>query len=78
MLQKARVFSAGGRRGTECNLGRLNEKIGSDGPIPAWRLYDLTKDVSEQNDLADKHKEVVKELDAHFEKWRASMHPTVE
>jgi len=59
-------------------LVRMNEKIGSDDPIPAWRLYDLTKDVGEQNDLADKHKEVVKELDAHFEKWRSSMHPTVE
>ena len=59
-------------------LVRMNEKIGSDASPPAWKLYDLTQDVGEQNDLADKHKEVVKELDAHFEKWRSSMHPTVE
>ena len=59
-------------------LVRMNENIGSDASPPAWKLYDLTQDIGERKDLADKHKEVVKELDTHFEKWRSSMHPTVE
>ena len=56
----------------------MNEKIGAEVLPPAWRLYDLSKDIGEQKDLVDKHKEVVKELDAHFEKWRSAMHPTLE
>ncbi len=56
----------------------MNEKIGSDVPPPAWRLYDLEKDIGEQKDLAKQHGDVVKELGSHFDKWRSSMHPTVE
>ena len=59
-------------------LVRMNEKIGSDAPPPAWKLYDLKKDIGEQKDLAKQHDDVVKELGAHFNKWRSSMHPTVE
>jgi len=44
----------------------------------AWRLYDLTQDIGEQKDVAKQHGDVVKELGAHFDKWRSSMHPTVE
>ena len=56
----------------------MNEKIGSEAQPPAWRLYDLRKDIGERKDIADKHEDVVKELSAHFEKWRSSMHPTLE
>ena len=59
-------------------LVRMNEKIGSDAPPPAWKLYDLKKDIGEQNDLSKQHGDVVKELGAQFNKWRSSMHPTVE
>jgi arylsulfatase A-like enzyme len=59
-------------------LVRMNEKIGSDDPPPAWQLYDLKNDIGEQKDLAKQHDDVVKELGAHFNKWRSSMHPTVE
>jgi arylsulfatase A-like enzyme len=59
-------------------LVRMNEKIGAEVPPPAWRLYDLEKDIGEQKDLAKEHGDVVKELSAHFDKWRSSMHPTVE
>jgi hypothetical protein len=45
---------------------------------PAWKLYDLTQDIGEQKDLAKQHGAVVKELDAHFDKWRSSMYPTLE
>jgi arylsulfatase A-like enzyme len=59
-------------------LVRMNEKIGSDAPPPAWKLYDLQKDIGEQNDLSKQHGDVVKELGVQFNKWRSSMHPTVE
>ena len=59
-------------------LVRLNEKIDSDAPPPAWQLYDLKNDIGEQKDLAEQHDDVVKELGAQFDKWRSSMHPTVE
>ena len=59
-------------------LVRMNEKIGSDAPPPAWKLYDLQKDIGEQKDLAEEHGDVVKELGVQFNKWRSSMHPTVE
>ena len=77
VMPTPKVHNSAIRKGN-WKLVRMNEKIDSDASIPAWRLYDLTKDVGEQNDLADKHEEVVKELDAHFERWRSSMHPTVE
>ena len=57
---------------------RLNERIGSDSPPPAWQLYDLANDIGEQKDVADQHDEIVKPLSALFDKWRLSMHPTVE
>ena len=59
-------------------LVRLNEKVDSDDPVPAWQLYNVATDISESNDVADKHEDVVSELNADFETWRSSMHPTVE
>ena len=59
-------------------LVRLNEKIGSDTPPPAWQLYDLEKDIGERQNVADQNKDVVNELNAHFDSWRSTMHPTLE
>jgi arylsulfatase len=59
-------------------LVRMNEKIGPSVPPPVWRLYDLEKDIGEQKDVAKQHGDIVKELGAHFDKWRSAMHPTVE
>ena len=59
-------------------LVRLNEKIGAEVPPPAWHLYDLKKDIGERKDVANQNEDVVKELAAHFDKWRSAMHPTVE
>ena len=59
-------------------LVRLNEKISSASLPPAWRLYDLEKDIGERKDVAKQHGDVVKELGALFDKWRSAMHPTVE
>jgi arylsulfatase A-like enzyme len=57
---------------------RLNEKLGADTPPPAWRLYDLAKDIGEQQNVAAQNEEIVNELSAHFATWRSSMHPTIE
>ena len=59
-------------------LVRLNEKIGSDIPPPAWRLYDLAKDIGERNDIANQNEDVVKELSSLFGSWRSTMRPTLE
>jgi arylsulfatase len=74
---RPKVHNSAIRKGN-WKLVRMNEKIGSDASPPAWRLYDLKKDIGEQKDLAKQHGDVVKELGAHFDKWRSSMHPTVE
>jgi len=34
-----------------------------------WQLYDLTKDISEKNDLAKAEPQIVAELSAAWEKW---------
>ena len=59
-------------------LVRLNEKIGSGTPPPAWQLYDLEKDIGERKNVADQNEDVVNELNAHFDSWRSTMHPTLE
>jgi arylsulfatase A-like enzyme len=74
---RPKVHNSAIRKGN-WKLVRMNEKIGSDASPPAWRLYDLEKDIGEQKDLAKQHGDVVNELGAHFDKWRSSMHPTVE
>lgn len=74
---KRMIHNSAIRKG-DWKLVRLNEKIGSDTPPPAWRLYNLATDIGEQNNVAGQHKNVVNELSALFDTWRASMHPTVE
>ncbi|MFT4692838.1 MAG: arylsulfatase A-like enzyme [Limisphaerales bacterium] len=71
------IYNSAIRKG-RWKLVRLNEKIGADNPPSAWRLYDLTKDIGERQDVAARNKDVVKELSAHFVSWRSTMHPTVE
>jgi len=72
-----RVHNCAVRKGN-WKLLRLNEKVGSKGPPPAWRLYDLASDIEERKDVAARHEDIVKELSAIFDTWRSSMHPTVE
>ena len=59
-------------------LVRLNEKLDSANPPPAWRLYNLANDIGEHNDVAAQHEDRVKELSALFDTWQSSMHPTIE
>jgi arylsulfatase A-like enzyme len=72
-----KVHNSAIRKG-DWKLVRLNEKIDSDTPPPAWQLFDLADDIGEQEDLAAQNDDIVKELSAQFKIWRSSMHPTVE
>jgi len=52
-------------------------QLGREAKMHAWELYDMSKDRSELNNLADKHPEKVKELAAKWEAWakRAKVKP---
>ena len=71
------VHSSAIRKGN-WKLVRIDEKINSTGPSPAWQLYDLANDVGEQDDVSASHEDTVNELSALFDTWRSSMHPSVE
>jgi arylsulfatase A-like enzyme len=43
-----------------------------------WELYDLTKDISESNDLASQHPEVVSRMKAELLKWLSSVENSYE
>ncbi|MBI5397168.1 MAG: arylsulfatase [Verrucomicrobia bacterium] len=40
-----------------------------------WQLYDVKADIGEKTDVAAEHPDVVKELDAAYEKWWDSVQP---
>ncbi|MEO6786786.1 MAG: sulfatase-like hydrolase/transferase [Chthoniobacteraceae bacterium] len=38
-----------------------------------WKLYDLSKDIGEKNDLAASQPEILREMIEHFDQWRAGI-----
>jgi arylsulfatase A-like enzyme len=44
---------------------------------PAWQLYDLQNDPSEENDLASQHPDTVARLAADYEQWWDSIQPSL-
>ncbi len=48
---------------------------GAKGGVKKWELYDVRADIGEQNDVAAQHPDVVRYLDAAYEKWWASVQP---
>ncbi len=40
-----------------------------------WELYDVTADPGEKTNVAEKHPEIVKQLEADYDKWWASLPP---
>ena len=50
----------------------------STGPEKNWELYDLQADPGEQEDVAAKHPEVVRAMDAAYDKWWAEILPCLE
>jgi arylsulfatase len=43
-----------------------------------WELYDLKEDPGEKKDLAAQHPEVVKEMEAAYDKWWDEVLPCLE
>jgi arylsulfatase A-like enzyme len=77
VIPTPKVHNSAIRKGN-WKLVRMKEKIGSEVPPPPWRLYDLEKDIGEQKDLSKERGDIVKKLSTQFDKWRSTMHPTVE
>jgi len=71
------VHNSAIRRG-KWKLVRLAEKINSNDPPPAWQLFDLSRDLGEQEDVAHANVETARALESVFTSWRASMHPSIE
>ena len=42
-----------------------------------WQLFDVKADPGEKNDVASKHPDVVKELDAAYDQWWAAVRPAM-
>ncbi len=47
-------------------------------PKGKWALYDIKNDISQKNNIADKHPNLVKELSAKYEKWWNEIYPEVD
>ena len=47
----------------------------SVGKGKVWQLFDVKADPGEKTDIADKHPDVVKKLDAEYDAWWATLPP---
>ncbi len=54
---------------------RLQMVTASKGETKNWQLFDLKADPGEKTDIADKHPDVVKQLDAEYDRWWESVQP---
>ncbi|TXT37504.1 MAG: arylsulfatase A family protein [Planctomycetota bacterium] len=54
---------------------RFQMVTASKGETKNWQLFDLKADPSEKTDIADKHPDVVKQLDAEYDRWWDSVQP---
>ena len=55
----------------------VSTKAPAAGAKPAWELYDVAADISEQNNVADRHPEVVAKLSAEYDAWWRSIQPAL-
>lgn len=71
LTRTGQYFELGGNRAYEDGRWRLSARHTRGQPFEndVWELYDISVDVNETNNLADKHPEVVAELKA---KWEAA------
>ncbi|NPA36617.1 MAG: arylsulfatase [Chlorobi bacterium] len=46
-------------------------------PKGKWALYNISKDISQEKNIADTHPEIVKELSEKYEKWWKKIYPKV-
>jgi arylsulfatase A-like enzyme len=72
-----RVHNSAIRKG-HWKLVRNREAIDSKSDPPSWELYDLSSDVGEKKNIAEEQGQIVQELNQVFNRWRKSMHPSLE
>jgi arylsulfatase A-like enzyme len=62
---------------TQCSVRNTRYHLVSTGPKNEkhWQLFDVKADPGEQTDIAAEHPEVVRELDAAYDQWWASVQP---
>jgi arylsulfatase A-like enzyme len=62
---------------TQCSVRNTRWHLVNDSKenVKRWALYDLQADPGEKTDVAVQHPEVVKELDAAYDKWWAEVLP---
>ena len=54
---------------------RFQMVTASKGETKNWQLFDLKADPGEKTDVADKHADVIQQLDAEYDRWWASVQP---
>jgi len=63
-----------------CSVRSGQWHLVSDGPIgkpreKGWKLFDVSKDIGEDHDVAAEHPDVVARLDGEYDRWWASVVP---
>ncbi len=76
-IPHVRVHNQAIRKGN-WKLVRYFVDIDSEDALPFWQLYDLSKDISESNDIAQQHPRIVEELSGIHQEWHASMLPSLQ
>lgn len=49
--------------------------VGKEGAAKNWQLFDLKADIGQQTNIADKHPEIVTQLDREYDRWWESVQP---
>jgi arylsulfatase A-like enzyme len=62
----------------KCSVRNAQYSLVSMGPARKWELYDIKKDSGESTDIAAGHPDVVKQIDAAYDKWWAEILPCLE
>jgi arylsulfatase len=62
----------------QCRVRTARWSMVSPGPAKKWELYDLPADPGEKNDIAGANAAVVRQLDAAYDQWWASILPCLE
>ncbi|MCL5745690.1 MAG: DUF4976 domain-containing protein, partial [Acidobacteria bacterium] len=63
---------------TKCSVRNTRYNMVGMGPAKKWELYDIKADPGEENDIAERNPEVVRRLDAAYDKWWEEILPCLE
>jgi arylsulfatase A-like enzyme len=62
----------------KCSMRTARYSMVSSGPAKKWELYDLKTDPGEKTDVAAQHPEIVKKLNAAYDRWWDEILPCLE